>query len=1459
MKGFLKKSIHSARKPKSGGHPEAPKPRIRADSSTLVDLTVSSKVPSDKDDPKTNDSSTTQLSVKHAVDSKRNDAAGTELADLTAEEPDDAAGTAENLLASGSEAAQKQLLKASKDLEETLRLYFNADDVSSGSAEEYDDIKPAISSGNGGFNADNLANLLSTIVPRQSHQTHSGLSSKVSSAFGKIYPLVSTITRFGVATGDAFPPVKGTMGGLAVLLSIAETERIRSEDFLLELQRITYQSSRIAELQRSLAEHEMGDSLIERSTRLLAAIIVYFKDTIIYLRHSYFHNLGKAVLKGEQIYSDAKKQLQFAIQEYDQALLLQIAISTLSTRPKQDPVEDASKVPADLVRWLDSAYWETEAQYSSRKDRRQEGTTLWLLDVDCFKRWRANEALRLWLTGPPGVGKSILAAYLVQLLKREDQDAVVLYFFCGAGNAKMNTLHAMIRTLAAQIAMDVPSSGQHFRRLKGGGFESDDCSLLFMKLVMEPLNRLKQTIYIIIDGLDECLTTEDDVAVSENPRDAFLRNLQETEAKIVILSRPISNVLEHLGTCLHHHITNENTDDIQVYVSKRLDRSSVLRKGFDRLQKDEPGKFMSDKAHGNFLWVALSLGLLEKNSVSMQAFEAGIDNIPDSLGQVYDQLLDRLDKAGTLELVRVILGCILCSMSPLTVESLYAATAILYDDVINFREFIQLECGSFLSIIPISKDTGTVQVTHETFKSYIMNDEALGPRALSRKPCHLQLAIACLGSLTCEDESRKCLRVYAVEHWLAHFVAFRAAKGNQIPESAKLTELLIKLHDFLSDDGRFMDWIKQCIFILEEDIRGSYFCFETRQIAVEVLAWLKSSEVEQICSNISSDTEMDSRLRAAASWRDKIVTAESRELATFICQNLSRAWLRTNWGNSSLSKSAFIHSMKTAKMLDIIAAPGETFDPSKKNMSRKDYESINTTQLDELAKLGGFKQAIGVQAGNFAFGGIHANHPATDRYFRSAIDEHPEWWYLYEGLGDRYYRINRKEEAADALEEAIDHSPSALRLYWIAKVEVYMQRDDIPNAIETLQKAEAVCSDEEAFKYNDQMATIYGDRKEWENVKAVYSRALEKRSMPREEYWLCLVEAYGKCYDWRGKARQLILAIEDKTGNLVWYCRKISRLAGDLSEQMLFAEAVEVLELAISMENPPPGMHRQFQIRLARTYMASRQWEKAIEVCTAALEGGNQDDEHRHTLSCLLGDAYLAHGDIQLAITEFEKHSPDLLETVALAHMVAGEFKRAIRLLKTRITKSHELNPEGPENSVVAGMFMEMHLSLGECYNAVGRTEDSVLTFQDGLTAFDQFVNEHKNIPRNEDSETPIFRFQARPFVTYGDLLTALDRDYEAKEYYLAAEKIMSKTRFEGDDDILEWEYEQCVRRVESLDLGKGQTLQSLEQKRENWHKKLELEICDSHRMNWYSFMSWEMPRYRGGEEGWAARILGSK
>jgi Cdc6-like AAA superfamily ATPase len=63
-----------------------------------------------------------------------------------------------------------------------------------------------------------------------------------------------------------------------------------------------------------------------------------------------------------------------------------------------------------------------------------------------------GERDQIWLYGKPGVGKSLLAAYLVeQALVHASPDAVVAYFFCDGTAEPKPTSGTIIRALITQL------------------------------------------------------------------------------------------------------------------------------------------------------------------------------------------------------------------------------------------------------------------------------------------------------------------------------------------------------------------------------------------------------------------------------------------------------------------------------------------------------------------------------------------------------------------------------------------------------------------------------------------------------------------------------------------------------------------------------------------------------------------------------------------------------------------------------------------------------------------------------------------------------------------------------------------------------------------------------------------------------------------------------------------------
>src|SRR5437763_15100066 len=91
-----------------------------------------------------------------------------------------------------------------------------------------------------------------------------------------------------------------------------------------------------------------------------------------------------------------------------------------------------------LIDWLGEV--STKEDYETVLSACEDGTCEWLLQCSEFQEWAASNSSDLtkvlWIHGPPGVGKTILCAWLVQYLRQNGPERTAYYFCLSEHEAK---------------------------------------------------------------------------------------------------------------------------------------------------------------------------------------------------------------------------------------------------------------------------------------------------------------------------------------------------------------------------------------------------------------------------------------------------------------------------------------------------------------------------------------------------------------------------------------------------------------------------------------------------------------------------------------------------------------------------------------------------------------------------------------------------------------------------------------------------------------------------------------------------------------------------------------------------------------------------------------------------------------------------------------------------------------
>ncbi|KAH8756905.1 hypothetical protein BGZ57DRAFT_996960 [Hyaloscypha finlandica] len=693
--------------------------------------------------------------------------------------------------------------------------------------------------------------------------------SKVGDFIGKLLPLAIFACGVTATVGDASIvalPLKTIANGTALVLQLCQKEKDRGEEFILELDRISYQSRRVFEIQKQPRE-SLNPLLLEKSLDLMAEIINFLAASMQFMKHGFFMKVAKSLVLGPEIWQKSMKALHLAYEEYDQALLLQIA-RTISEQQTQHREASLELKDDAFFGWLSPSVWEVEAQFLANRSQRAEGTLGWVLKLEEFRKWRVGNlenskstpAQTLWLNGLPGTGKSTISAYIYDLLLHQYPDATILHFFCKSGTPGLTTAHNIVRTLCYQLTQKDPFYQRYLQKkenLPSPG-RLENLILLFNTLIKDPISKGPQEsdVFILLDGLDELEDTSSQAGqpsyASKTEIEALLEELvQIPKAKILITSRSspeLKKILDQAGTT-RAISWRDNTEDIKRYVKARVDKSPKMTSRFQQIGKD-PVEFF-ERANGIFLWAALVLDMLER-TVSSNAFALALEQVPPTMSDVYDQILERTVRSGNYAWIKEILGWTLILPSPFAIQQMKTAVDLsLNDDVYDMEDLLRSECGSLLDLVPVlgSNQDFEIHIGHETFQAYLMNPTNSHGDLFNSNIAHGKAALACLRYLIAEKPVKdEKFKLYAVTRWRWHLRASMGLKergfaeplpalegGSPLPSDVA-QEIIVTLYQFLRS-SKVDPWLEH--YFCEKYYWEKQLFNEVYHTCIELSAWYR--------------------------------------------------------------------------------------------------------------------------------------------------------------------------------------------------------------------------------------------------------------------------------------------------------------------------------------------------------------------------------------------------------------------------------------------------------------------------------------------------------------------------------------------------------------------------------------------------------------------------------------------
>ena len=377
------------------------------------------------------------------------------------------------------------------------------------------------------------------------------------------------------------------------------------------------------------------------------------------------------------------------------------------------------------------------------KGDRVEGTCEWVLLNAQFTEWlNSDKSQLLRLTGGPGIGKTMIATFLVDKLKERAQyleSSLFAFFFCDNKDEGQRTATAVLRSLLVQLLRQQPSFFDYlqpeYEKYGEDKFKSVFCLdfgalwMVFEKILRDPA---KRSITIIIDALDEC-EEESKSNLVKVLHDFFDPNSRNNKGKSNTLVQSVKVIITHRPEPTEKGFSH-GTPPLKVDTGLiNRDLSKFIREKTKKLQgdldldsekTDQIRDALERKAEGTFLWVSLVLEDMDERDTQGNITEL-LDKLPSGLPEAFERILRKIKPTHVRD-ARFILRIIFIALRPLKVDELamicvlglsaYDKTTLPTDRDLNRWRREYRCCGAFLKL---DEENQTVHLVHQSAKDFL--------------------------------------------------------------------------------------------------------------------------------------------------------------------------------------------------------------------------------------------------------------------------------------------------------------------------------------------------------------------------------------------------------------------------------------------------------------------------------------------------------------------------------------------------------------------------------------------------------------------------------------------------------------------------------------------------------------------------------------------------------------------